>query len=98
LFRLAAGGAGACWQAATLAWFQLVNIGGALLAAVPIALVLALTVGAQRIRLALVIGGMTGSASPGAAADFLLAGRLSIPPPVVAVWVGRRSQSGMVRS
>jgi len=48
---------------ATLAWFQLLNVGGALLAAAPIAVVLALTVGARRIRLALVIGAMTAVAT-----------------------------------
>jgi hypothetical protein len=47
----------------TVAWFQLLNVGGALLAAVPIALVLALMAGTQRIRLALVIGGLTAAAA-----------------------------------
>jgi len=44
---------------ATLAWFQLLNVGGSLLAAAPIAVVLTLTGGVQRIRLALVIGAVT---------------------------------------
>jgi hypothetical protein len=48
---------------ATLAWFQLLNIGGALLAAAPIAVLLVLTVGARRIRLALVIGAITAAAT-----------------------------------
>jgi hypothetical protein len=48
---------------AAVAWFQLLNVGGALLAAAPIAVVLALTVGARRIRLALVIGGLTAAAT-----------------------------------
>jgi hypothetical protein len=48
---------------ATLIWFQLLTVGGALLAAAPIAVALALTIGAPRIRLALVIGGMTAVAT-----------------------------------
>jgi hypothetical protein len=48
---------------ATLAWFQLLNVGGALLAAAPIAVALVLTVGTQRIRLASVIGAMTSAAT-----------------------------------
>jgi hypothetical protein len=48
---------------ATLAWFQLLNVGGALLAAAPIATVLTLTVGVRRIRLSLVIGAMTSVAT-----------------------------------
>lgn len=57
---------------ATLAWFQLLNIGGALLAAAPIAVLLVLRVGARLIRLALVIGAMTAAATlvPRALAPF----------------------------